>query len=275
MAHSREIRPHAYEVKFVVPAAVAAEIRRWARAELDADPHGSGPSGDEYRTTSLYLDNTTLDVFHRRGSMGRSKYRIRRYGDAGVVFLERKMRQPAVLAKRRTRIAIGALETLAPTLHTLVPSFDRSQPALDRDWSGHWFHRRIRARALRPVCQVSYFRMARGIFNGADTVRLTLDCELSARPALGYAFSDDPGRPIDGIQACLAGARSAKAGDAAILELKYRGAAPAAFKRLVEEFALVPRTASKYRMGMLAALSSSPVAPSRLAPLYQPAEFHA
>ena len=265
MAHSREIRPHAYEVKFVVPAAVAGEIRRWARAELGPDPHGSGPFGDEYRTTSLYLDNTTLDVFHRRGSMGRSKYRIRRYGDAGVVFLERKMRQPAVLAKRRTRIAIGALETLAPSLQTLVPSFDRSLATLDRDWSGHWFHRRIRARALRPVCQVSYFRMARGISNGADTVRLTLDCQLSARPALGFEFHDDLGRPIEGPLP----------GDAAILELKYRGAAPAAFKRLVEEFALVPQAASKYRIGMLATLSSSPVAPGRLAPLYQPAQFHA
>jgi len=262
MAHSREVRPHAYEVKFVVPAAVASEIRRWARAELAPDPHGSGPFGDEYRTTSLYLDNTTLDVFHRRGSMGRSKYRVRRYGDAGVVFLERKMRQPAVLAKRRTRISMAGLTQLAPSLHTLVPSFDRSLTALDRDWSGHWFHRRILARALRPVCQVSYFRMARGIFTGSDTVRLTLDCELHARPALGYQFHDDLGRRIEGPLP----------GDAAILELKYRGAAPAAFKRLVEEFALVPQTASKYRMGML---TSMPAPSAHLAPLYQATEFHA
>jgi hypothetical protein len=272
MAHSREVRPHACEIKFVVPAAVAAEIRRWARAELEPDPHGSGPFGDEYRTTSLYLDNTTLDVFHRRGSMGRSKYRIRRYGDDALVFLERKMRQPAVLAKRRTRIGMEGLERLAPSLQTLVPSFDRSFRTVDREWTGGWFHRRVLARALRPVCQVSYFRMARGIFSGADPVRLTLDCELHARPALGYAFHDDRGRPIDGMQACLAGALSATADAAAILELKFRGAAPAAFKRLVEEFALVPQAASKYRMGML---TSMPEPPGRLAPLYRPTEFHA
>lgn len=261
MAHSREVRPHAHEIKFLVPASVAGAIRRWARAELDPDPHGSGPFGDEYRTTSLYLDNTTLDVFHRRGSMGRSKYRIRRYGDAGVVFLERKMRQPAVLAKRRTRIEIGALDVLAPSLTALVPSFDRAVTSADREWSGHWFHRRIRARALRPVCQVSYFRMARGLFTGADAVRLTLDCDLHARPALGYAFHDEPGRPVE-----------EPIGGAAILELKYRGAAPAVFKRLVEEFGLVPQTASKYRMGMLAAM---PAAPGRLEPFYKPAGLHA
>ena len=37
-----------------------------------------------------------------------------------------------------------------------------------------------------------------------------------------------------------------------ILELKYREPAPAVFKRLVEEFRLVPCAVSKYRLGMTA-----------------------
>ena len=37
-----------------------------------------------------------------------------------------------------------------------------------------------------------------------------------------------------------------------ILELKYRGAPPAIFRQLVEEFALTPQTASKYRLGVVA-----------------------
>ena len=37
-----------------------------------------------------------------------------------------------------------------------------------------------------------------------------------------------------------------------ILELKYRGAPPAIFRQLVEEFALTPQAASKYRLGMVA-----------------------
>jgi hypothetical protein len=37
-----------------------------------------------------------------------------------------------------------------------------------------------------------------------------------------------------------------------VLELKYRQHVPAIFKRLVEEFALEPSRASKYRMGMTA-----------------------
>jgi hypothetical protein len=70
---------------------------------------------------------------------------------------------------------------------------------------------------------------------------------------------------------------------ATILELKYRGPAPALFKRLVEEFALVPQTASKYRLGMLAALpaplgSAAPLqAPGRQRVKREdgPTEFHA
>jgi len=269
MSHSREVRPHAYEVKFVVPTGLANEIRRWARLELDADPHGGGPHGDEYCTTSLYLDNPALDVFHRRGSMGRSKYRIRRYDAAPQVFLERKMRQPAVLAKRRTLVPIASLSQLSPS----SPLLDDRVTTIDAGWSGRWFHQRIAVRRLRPVCQVSYFRMARGIFSGRETIRLTLDSELCARPALGYSFDRDPGAPIAGLLD----------GGATILELKYPGPAPALFKRLVERFALVPKTASKYRMGLSTAMPA-PIGPTALlnAPVGRsakreggPTEFHA
>jgi hypothetical protein len=112
MPHSRDVRTHASEIKFVVSTELAARIRQWARTHLDPDPHGSGRFGDEYQTTSIYFDTGGLDVFHRRGSFGRSKYRIRRYGTAQVAFLERKMRQPSVLAKRRTLASLTALDRL-------------------------------------------------------------------------------------------------------------------------------------------------------------------
>ena len=273
MSHSREVRLHAYEIKFVVPAGLADEIRRWARLELAPDPHGSGPHGDEYRTTSLYLDTLALDVFHRRGSMGRSKYRIRRYGAAPQVFLERKMRQPSVLAKRRTIVPIASLSQLSPSLGLARSSFDERMATIDATWSGRWFHRRVAARALRPVCQVSYFRMARGILSRNEPIRLTLDSDLRARAVHGYEFDRDAGTPIDGPLAA----------DATILELKYRGPAPALFKRMVEEFALVPRTASKYRLGMLATMPAAKGSGDALyAPVRHsvkrdggPTEFHA
>jgi hypothetical protein len=221
MVETREVRTFATEIKFVLDPDLAGRVREWARTNLVPDPHGAGQSKDEYRTTSVYFDTEQLDVFHRRGSFGRSKYRIRRYGGDQVVFLERKLREPAVLAKRRTMAPIAALDRLT-----------------SGDGPTSWFQARLLARRLRPVCQVSYRRTARMLTTGASLVRLTLDEALTARPSSDARFSDEPGvAAIDGRQ---------------ILELKYRYETPSIFKRLVEEFALTPEPASKYRLAMAA-----------------------
>ena len=225
MTHIRDIRPSALEIKFLLDPATAAGVAGWARANLAPDPNGTGSSGDEYLTTSLYFDNAAYDVFHRRGSFGRSKYRIRRYGEESSAFLERKMRQPAVLAKRRTRLSCEDLDHL-------------SVVTVDSAWPGYWFHRRVAARQLRPVCQVSYERMARGGTSDGHPIRLTLDHDLRAQPAAGPAFEKG-----DGLAA---------AADQYILELKYQGTSPALFRRLAEEFALTPQPVSKYRLGLAA-----------------------
>jgi len=228
MAHIRDVRPQAREIKFIVDTATAVRIRQWARIHLEPDTHGGGPFGDEYRTTSVYFDTDALDVFHRRGSFGRSKYRIRRYGEAETVFLERKLRQPAVLAKRRTIVALEALPRLI-------------DPVADDDWPGQWFCRRVAARRLRPVCQVAYQRMARVAMRNGEQVRLTLDSELVALPPGGSPVPAVAGRPAAPV---LPGRH--------ILEMKYRCAPPAIFLQLVEELRLVPQAASKYRLGAVA-----------------------
>src|SRR5688572_20602071 len=110
MAHSRETRARASEIKFLVEPDQAADIRSWARANLTPDPHGTGPFGDEYDTASIYFDTQDLDVLQRNGSYGRAKYRIRRYAQGDVVFLERKLRRPRIVAKRRTQTTILDLD---------------------------------------------------------------------------------------------------------------------------------------------------------------------
>jgi hypothetical protein len=234
MAHSRDIRVHAFEVKFLIQPDVAARVRQWARTHLLADPHGSGPFNDEYRTTSVYFDTAAFDVFHQRGSFGRGKYRIRRYGEDDAVFLERKMRQAIVLAKRRTCAPMTMLERL-----THAP---------DPEWPGYWFHRRVIARDLRPVCQVTYHRTARVAARNGDPIRLTLDSDVRARLTRDTRFARGASIPVtDG--------RS-------ILELKFKGTAPGLFRQLVEELALNPQSASKYRLSvakLIPVLSYTPV----------------
>jgi hypothetical protein len=207
------------EIKFVVDAATGGRIREWARARLAPDPHGAGPFADEYRVSSLYFDTAARDVFHRRGSYGRSKYRIRRYHDEPSVFLERKLRSGSRLSKRRTTIDIGTLPLLA------------GEPA----FNGHattWFLRRVAVRGLHPVCQVSYQRMARMTADGL--ARVTLDRAMHGIATEAFSFESRPATPLlDGTM---------------ILELKYRLVMPAVFKQLVEEFALQPQRSSKYRV---------------------------
>jgi hypothetical protein len=228
MGHIRDIRLRASEIKFLVTADIASNIRIWARTFLEADPHGAGPHRDEYQTTSVYFDTAAYDVFHRRGSFGRSKYRIRRYGEADSAFLERKMRGAIVLAKRRTATSIATLDRLA-------------NADVDPAWPGYWFHRRVIARRLRPVCQVSYHRMARSFVVDGAIARLTLDSELHARPLNDVRFLRPAGVSITDSRS--------------ILELKFVGTAPSLFRSLVERFALSPQTASKYRLGLASVAS--------------------
>lgn len=217
---TRENRLFASELKFVVPRATALQIREWARSHLAADGYGGGPARDQYRITSIYFDTAAFDVFHRNGSFGRGKYRIRRYGSGEVVFLERKLRTKACLTKRRTSVPIGDLALL------------RTGIAPD-EWPGKWFARRLAARQIRPVCQVSYERTARVAMTQVGPVRLTVDDDLRAQVALGAQFQAPPGVPV--------------LPEHSIVEMKFTVSMPVIFKLIAEEFALNPVRFSKYR----------------------------
>ncbi|HEX4999849.1 MAG TPA: polyphosphate polymerase domain-containing protein [Terriglobia bacterium] len=213
----------ASEMKFVVDETTATAIREWARRELSPDPHAAEPDGDGYETASLYFDTPQFDLFHRRGSTGRAKFRIRRYNGGPVVFLERKMRTGGRVTKRRSEI-------LEPDLRLLLNDGEK--------WAGRWFARRLTNRGLQPVCQISYNRMARVGGSPARRLRLTLDGSLAAAPIRSIAFLDSPGIQI------LPGE--------AILELKFPVDTPALFEDLIARFDLRVRSMSKYRLAIRA-----------------------
>ena len=219
----RERREFASEIKFVVPLPLAKQLSDWARARLMADPNAGGAAGDTYRITSLYFDTERFDVFHRRGSFGRSKLRVRRYGQTELLFLERKLRTRGLLAKRRSIVTLGELDRL-------------TEETPDRNWPGYWFHRRLLARGLKPVCQISYQRLARVAMTPYGPIRLTVDCDLHGASVDGLKFSRDNGSLLlDG---------------SCILELKFRRELPVLFKNLLQEFALNPEPFSKYRQAV-------------------------
>lgn len=228
--HLRETRAHAREIKFMVPAARGPEIQAWMRANLAPDEFGSGPEHDQFETSSLYFESGKFDVFHRRGSYGKSKYRVRRYGDSPIMFLERKFRTERVLIKRRTTATLDDFARL-----------EGDEP--DPDWYGYWFHRRLVARQLKPLVQVSYVRTARLGTSSNGKVRMTIDFDLRVLPLPDRAFLPGTGLPL------MEGHN--------IIELKYSVTLPTVFRNLIDDFALKTQPVSKYRAG-LALLGLSP-----------------
>jgi hypothetical protein len=223
-----EKKEFASELKFLLDPMQAELVRAWARERLVPDPNAGGQAaGDTYAITSLYLDNAAFDVFHRRRRMHLSKYRVRRYGGPdGSVFLERKLKTRGRLAKRRCPLPVEEIALVAA-------------PAVPAEWAGRWFHARVAARRLEPVCEISYHRLARVLLTPGGPIRLTMDTGLRARPAAGLVFQDD-------------GGGMALASERVVLELKYRRELPALFRELVARFQLSPQPFSKYRTAVTA-----------------------
>ena len=223
---TREVRDSASEIKFSVDTATASRIRDRARHLLSPDPWASGPSADQYTTSTLYFDTADYAVYGRRGSYRRAKYRIRRYGESDTVFLERKLRTSECLTKRRTTVRIDDLPLLTAT-------------SVESSWHGNWFLERLLMRKLGTVCQVTYRRTARVGMTDYGPIRLTIDEDLHGaivdQPAFTSSSGHNGAAPLT-LQT--------------IVEMKFRAAMPAVFKQIVEEFALQPQRLSKYRLGL-------------------------
>lgn len=222
---TRESREQAREIKFLADLDTREGLVAWARAHFDPDAFGLGPHRDAYSTSSLYFETAAFDVYRRRGSYGRSKYRIRRYGGAADVFLERKFRTERLLVKRRTTVALHELHRLGAA-------------AADPRWKGYWFHRRLLLRRLEPILQLSYDRIARIGRSPHGLVRMTIDNNLRVLPMRDRAFLDDIGMPI------LEGR--------CVVEVKYRRELPDVFRSLAGQFSLAAQKMSKFRTGLRA-----------------------
>ena len=222
LALPRDSGGAAYELKFLLDEPRAQDVEAWARLRLALDPHGDPALGGAYRTTSLYFDTPELDVYHRSPSYRRRKFRLRRYGSAAEVFLERKAKWGDRVAKRRTAVPEAELPLLAHPMALVT-------------WPGHWFHGSLVTRRLVPVCHIVYQRTAYVGSCPEGPLRLTLD-----RRAHGVLTGEWGLGPVEGGLPLLA--------KQVILEFKFRGALPAPLKELIQVMRLSPHGVSKYRL---------------------------
>jgi len=212
----------AFELKFELSQNDVLRMKAWASRHLNPDPHGDEGS---YRVTSVYCDTPEFDVFHRSPGYRASKLRLRRYGSAPFVFLERKIKKGDRVRKRRVEVSPEELPRLSTYVAGVLPP---------SGWAASWFLDYALKKRVAPICRVGYRRTAFYGVSGGQAVRLTIDENLVGLPARGWEAL-----PLEEGLGLLPGG--------ALLELKFQDAIPELFRRLLPD--LPPQTArvSKYR----------------------------
>jgi hypothetical protein len=207
-----------YETKFLILSDKASDVVQWCGSRLDRDPHG-GAAGD-YRVSSLYFDSPDLEIYQMAQTGSVDKYRVRRYGSEDVLHLECKSKREGRTVKWRATVPASEL-----------PCVERAKGS--EDWAGGWFAEALLARALRPMCHVSYVRRAwSGCVDGED-VRVTLDQDLRCERAAGLT-ARLPGVGMLLVEGC-------------VLEVKFTRSLPDAISRWTTALGCEPQRLSKYR----------------------------
>ena len=178
----------AYEVKFLLTEDQAAEVAARVAEKLALDPYADPAMGNAYLTTSVYTDTPTFDVFYRTEGYNRDKFRVRRYGASGPVFVERKTKSGDKVRKHRARINPAEVaELAAPGLNgewaggTVRLTFDRNVRGV---MAGEW---RLEAVGAVPplldrvVCEFKFRTAMPALFKG-----IVADLALTPTPVSKY-----------------------------------------------------------------------------------------
>jgi hypothetical protein len=223
------------ELKYQLDPCLASEVKQWAREHLTADPNCE--SGDSYDVNSLYLDTPQLDLFHQTGSIGRRKYRVRRYGCESKLWLESKSKKKNEVQKTR---CVGSEDDVMNTLFELGRSTAENRgTAATKPLFGDWFRKQAIKKQLQPTTQIHYRRFARMGSELGQNMRLTIDSQLHASPASGWNVASE--------EAGSDRTQRVKATGLEILELKFHRFMPHRFKELLREFPIPLTGFSKYR----------------------------
>ncbi len=214
-------------MKFLLTEGQAREVERVVGGKLAIDTHADPALGGAYLTTSLYTDTPDFDVLRRSAALGGCKYRVRRYGAAGPVFLEKKSRQGNRVQKWRSPVPVAELAALAG-------------PERPGEWPGRWFHGHVLDHSLMPVCRIAYERVAYTGTAEGGTVRLTFDRRVRGEAEEGWAVA-----PVGDGPELLP--------ERVICEFKFRHALPSLFKSVIADLGLAPGSVSKYRLFMASA----------------------
>ncbi len=216
------------EKKTTVPTAIVDELKARIASHMENDPYNIG--GKPYMICNLYFDNPDDHVIRESVSLPKykEKLRLRSYGVPTAdtkVFLELKKKYYGVGTKRRTKLRLCEVEDyLATGRHPAGISYIDEQVLREIDY--YRSHETV-----VPRTYVSYMRSA---YHGIDdpSFRVTFDSDILTRHHDLDLKLGRYGEPIltEGTT---------------LLEVKFAGAVPLWFCRIMSDYDLSFHTFSK------------------------------
>jgi hypothetical protein len=230
-----------WELKYIIPEAVALALREFVSSYLEIDEYGAGRPNLSYSIHNLYLDSDDLQIYWGtiNGNKNRFKLRLRFYADnqnpEAPVFFEIKRRMNDAILKQRCGVRRPAVQAVLagqlPEVAELVSQDARQLAAVQR------FVELSSDLRAYPVAHVSYDREA-WISPHDNSVRVTFDRNVLISPEFTARFTSQMDDPTEVF------------GPLVILELKFTGRFPDWFADMVRVFGLRQGSASKYADGI-------------------------
>jgi hypothetical protein len=230
-----------WELKYIIPEAVALALREFVSSYLEIDEYGAGRPNLSYSIHNLYLDSDDLQIYWGtiNGNKNRFKLRLRFYADnqnpEAPVFFEIKRRMNDAILKQRCGVRRPAVQAVLagqlPEASELVSQDARQLAAVQR------FVELSSDLRAYPVAHVSYDREA-WISPHDNSVRVTFDRNVLISPEFTARFTSQMDDPTEVF------------GPLVILELKFTGRFPDWFADMVRVFGLRQGSASKYADGI-------------------------
>ena len=239
---------NAFELKCVLSEQTASRLVEFLGDSLQVDPFASSSPHGQYRITTLSTDTSELSCFHRVAGYARRKYRVRRYGNEEIVYLERKTRRGSRVQKIRSVIpgselarlgqAVGSDGEDIPQLaNCFCEPSDSVKSESPCEWAGAAYQSQLERRALKPACLMTYERQAWFGQSENGAVRFTLDHNLQGQLTSNWTLDVSESTMLTNIIS----------DDEVICEFKFRDSLPQIFKAAIQEFSLDPGGFSKYR----------------------------
>ncbi len=216
------------EKKTTVPSSLVEELKARIAPYMEPDPYNIG--GKPYMICNLYFDGPDDHVIRESVQLPKykEKLRLRSYGvptPDTKVFLELKKKTGGVGTKRRTKLPLRDVKTYLDTgTHPAGLSYIDEQVLREIDY--YRSHETV-----QPRTYVSYLRCA---YHGKDdpSFRLTFDSDILTRR---YDLDLELGRYGEPILT----------EGTTLLEVKFAGAVPLWFCRIMSEYGLSFHTFSK------------------------------